>query len=121
MTKQIPLATALLAALASSAASAHPELRSADPPAGTSSASPTRIRIVFNERIIPQFSGIEIKDAVGMPVATERAMTDPGDKKIMIVPLKEPLAPGDYVVEWHAVSDDTHRVRGTYAFGVKRP
>ena len=30
------------------------------------------------------------------------------------------LAPGDYNVEWHAVSADTHRVTGSYSFSVKR-
>jgi methionine-rich copper-binding protein CopC len=28
------------------------------------------------------------------------------------------LSPGEYKVEWHAVSDDTHRVKGNYSFSV---
>jgi methionine-rich copper-binding protein CopC len=38
----------------------------------------------------------------------------------MIVPVKDLMAPGDYQVEWHAVSDDTHRVKGSYSFSVAR-
>ncbi|MBI5131545.1 MAG: copper homeostasis periplasmic binding protein CopC [Rhodopseudomonas palustris] len=105
-------------ALASGAALAHPEFQSAEPPAGKSSASPKQIRILFNESVIPQFSGIELKDQTGKAIATGRATTDPTNKKLMIVPLKDQLAPGDYKVEWHAVSDDTHKVKGSYSFGV---
>jgi methionine-rich copper-binding protein CopC len=37
-----------------------------------------------------------------------------------VVPIQEQLPPGDYKVEWHAVSDDTHRVKGSYSFSVAR-
>ena len=36
------------------------------------------------------------------------------------VPIGEQLPPGNYKVEWHAVSEDTHREKGTYAFSVGR-
>jgi copper resistance protein C len=36
------------------------------------------------------------------------------------VPIDEQLPPGDYKVEWHAVSDDIHRVRGSFSFSVAR-
>jgi methionine-rich copper-binding protein CopC len=35
-----------------------------------------------------------------------------------VVPVTEQLPPGDYNVEWHAVSDDTHRVKGNFSFSV---
>jgi methionine-rich copper-binding protein CopC len=35
-------------------------------------------------------------------------------------PMQEQLPAGDYKVEWHAVSDDTHRVKGNYSFSVVR-
>ena len=103
------------------AANAHPELQSADPAAGAAMAtSPTQIRITFNENVIPKFSGVEVKDQNGKMIATGKAATDPADKKQLVVPLQEQLAPGDYKVEWHAVSDDTHRVKGSYSFSVAR-
>jgi methionine-rich copper-binding protein CopC len=122
MTKMTSFAAGAIAvmSLTFGVAQAHPEFQSADPAAGKSSAPPRQIRILFNESVIPQFSGIELKDQAGKVIAAGKATTDPANKKLMIVPLKEPLAPGDYKVEWHAVSDDTHRVKGSYSFGVAR-
>ncbi len=122
MLKKTSLAavTLLAANLGAGVAYAHPEFQSAEPAAGKSSASPKQIRILFNESIIPQFSGIELKDQAGKAIATGKVTTDPTNKKLMIVPLKDQLEPGEYNVEWHAVSDDTHKVKGSYSFGVAR-
>ena len=115
-------AVAIIAvSLFGSAAYAHPELQSAEPAAGAAiTMSPKQIRITFNESIIPQFSGVEVKDQTGKVISTSKAATDPANKKLLVVPLKEQLPPGDYKVEWHAVSDDTHRVKGDYSFSVAR-
>ncbi|KZD21199.1 copper homeostasis periplasmic binding protein CopC [Tardiphaga robiniae] len=116
----IAAVTLIAATLGAGVAYAHPEFQSAEPAAGKSSAPPKQIRILFNESVIPQFSGIELKDQDGKAIATGKATTDPTNKKLMIVPLKDQLTPGDYRVEWHAVSDDTHKVKGSYTFGVAR-
>jgi len=111
----------MIAVLFSSAANAHPELQSAEPAAGAAvTTSPTQIRITFNENVVPKFSGVELKDQTGKMIATGKAATDPTNKKQLVVPVQEQLAPGDYKVEWHAVSDDTHRVKGSYSFSVAR-
>ena len=34
----------------------------------------------------------------------------------MIVPLAQALQPGNYTVDWHVVSVDGHKTRGTYTF-----
>jgi methionine-rich copper-binding protein CopC len=34
--------------------------------------------------------------------------------------MQEQLPPGDYKVQWHAVSDDTHQVKASYSFSVVR-
>jgi methionine-rich copper-binding protein CopC len=121
MSKNHTAALALIAtALLCDAAAAHPELHSADPPAGKASPAPSQIRILFNESVIPQFSGIKMSDQSGRTVAVGKATVDPVNKKMMVVPVKDPMAPGDYKVEWHAVSDDTHKVKGSYSFGVAR-
>ena len=117
---RIAVAAIVAMALTLGIAQAHPEFQSAEPAAGKSSAPPKQIRILFNESVIPQFSGIELKDQSGKAIAVGKATTDPANRKLMIVPLKDQLAPGDYKVEWHAVSDDTHRVKGSYSFGVAR-
>jgi methionine-rich copper-binding protein CopC len=122
MSKKTRIAVVTIAAMSLTLgiAQAHPEFQSAEPSAGKSSAPPKQIRVLFNESIIPQFSGIELKDQAGKAIATGKATTDPTNKKLMIVPLKDQLTPGDYKVEWHAVSDDTHKVKGSYSFGVAR-
>src|SRR6266550_2079861 len=94
------------ASMLGTAALAHPELQSADPAAGAAVAtSPKQIRITFNENVVPQFCGVEVKDQTGRMIPTGKAATDPTNKKLLIVPVTEQLPPGDYNVEWHAVSD----------------
>ena len=108
--------TTMTAALLSGAAHAHPEFQSADPtPGAATTTSPKQIRITFNENVIPHMSGVEMKDQTGKTIATGKAATDPANK---VVPVTEQLPPGDYKVEWHAVSDDTHRVKGNFSFSV---
>lgn len=122
MFKMTSAAAVALAAtvLSVGVAYAHPEMQTAEPAAGATSAPPKQIRIVFNESVIPRFSGVELKDQAGKTMATGKATTDPTDKKLLVVPVTEQLAPGAYKVEWHAVSDDTHRVKGSYSFSVAR-
>jgi methionine-rich copper-binding protein CopC len=110
--------TLIAAILYGGVASAHPELQSAQPAPGAATTSPKQITIMFNEAVIPRFSGVELKDQAGKVIATGRSVTDLTNKKLLVVPVKEQLAPGDYTVEWHAVSDDTHRVKGSYSFSV---
>jgi methionine-rich copper-binding protein CopC len=110
--------TMIAANLCVYAAHAHPELQSAEPAAGRATPSPKQIRIMFNENVIPQFSGVEVKDQAGKLIATGKATTDSTSKKLLVVPVREVLPPGEYKVEWHAVSDDTHRVKGNYSFSV---
>jgi len=113
--------TMIAVSLFGSAAYAHPELQSAEPAAGAAmTTSPKQIRITFNESVIAQFCGVEVKDQTGKVISTGKAATDPANKKLLVVPLKEQLPPGDYKVEGHAVSDDTHRVKGNYSFSVAR-
>jgi methionine-rich copper-binding protein CopC/CheY-like chemotaxis protein len=114
MSKKISMAvvTMIAAGLCVNAAYAHPELQSAGPAARRATPSPKQIRIMFNENVISQFSDVEVKDHAGKLIATGKATTDPTNKKQLVVPVQEALPPGEYKVEWHAVSDDTHRVKG---------
>jgi methionine-rich copper-binding protein CopC len=110
----------IVASLLGSTAYAHPELQSTEPAAGAVTSSPRQIKITFNESVIPQFSGVELKDQTGKVIMTGKTATDATNKKQLLVPVQEPLPPGDYKVEWHAVSDDSHRVKGSYSFSVTR-
>jgi len=117
----MPAVAVIAMSLLGRAAYAHPELQSAEPAAGAAMmTSPKQIRVTFNENVIPQLSGVEVKDQTGKTIPTGKAATDPANKKLLIVPVNEQLPPGDYKVEWHAVSDDTHRVKGSYSFSVAR-
>jgi methionine-rich copper-binding protein CopC len=116
------------------AAYAHPKLVKSVPAADTVvSVSPKELRLSFNEELVPKFSSADVKDQKGrVPVAPRqhhvRALQiipgeepgNPTDKKQMVVPLAKPLVAGTYMVEWHAVAADTHRVQGTYSFTVKQ-
>jgi len=98
---------------------AHPILKSASPAADvTSTSSPAEITLEFSEGVIARFSGFELKDELGKTIATGVVMTDPKDRKRLIVPVLAPLNPGRYTVNWHTVSKDTHRIQGQYSFRI---
>ena len=127
------LATLVLGLMATSAV-AHPKLKSAVPAADMDvSASPKQsglatkdkiggapkeIRLMFSEAVIAKMSGIVLKDENGKPIPTGSPLTDPQDQKQLIVPVSAPLSSGRYNVTWHAVSEDTHKVKGEYNFTV---
>jgi methionine-rich copper-binding protein CopC len=114
------LAVLALGLLATSA-NAHPKLISASPSADVSSkVAPTEIKLNFSEGVIAKFSGLELKDDAGKTIATGVPVNDPKDQKQLVVPLPAPLTAGHYTITWHAVSEDTHRVKGEYWFGVDR-
>jgi methionine-rich copper-binding protein CopC len=109
----------LAASLMASSASAHPTLKSANPPAeGTSVSQPTEIKLNFSEGVISKFSSVELKDQAGKKIATGKIATNPKDEKELVVALQAPLKAGTYTVTWNIVSVDTHRVHGTYSFKV---
>ncbi|WP_313160064.1 copper resistance protein CopC, partial [Mixta calida] len=52
-----------------------------------------------------------------MPTAeVERA---PQQHNQLIVPLEKPLPGGSYQVNWHVLSVDGHKTKGSYTFSVK--
>jgi copper resistance protein C len=117
------IAIGALAVLAFSAvatsANAHPKLKSVSPAADVSSkVSPTQIKLNFSEGVIAKFSGLDLKDEAGKTIATGVPVNDPGDRTQLVVSLPAPLMAGHYTVTWHAVSEDTHRVKGEYSFEV---
>ena len=112
-------ALALLAAplaLIGSGAQAHARLVKADPAASATVGAPPVIHLVFSEKLATKFSGADLMKADGsaVPVAAKAV-----GKTIDATP-KSRLAPGDYMVIWHAVAaDDGHKTTGDYNFTVK--
>jgi methionine-rich copper-binding protein CopC len=116
--KSILTLSAVLA-LSAGAAFAHPQIVSATPAQNGVSATPTAIRIKFNEAPTLAFSAIAVTDAAGTAVRTGPTLVDKTDRTVLMVAISRPLAPGVYKVNWKAAGSDTHKVDGTYSFTVK--
>ena len=119
--KMIAAFTVAASMALASAAYAHPAMKSASPAAnGTVSPALKEIRFSFSETVIPAFSGATITDRAGKVIPTGTPRVDAKNKKELVVPLKRALTEGKYQLAWYAVASDTHRVKGSYAFTVKR-
>ncbi|OLF54617.1 copper homeostasis periplasmic binding protein CopC [Pseudomonas chlororaphis] len=116
--KKLLTASALLASLlAASSVFAHAHLKSQVPAADSTVVAPKELRLVFSEGVEAAFTKVELnKD--GAPVELQALRTEGDDKKTLIVTPGAPLTAGEYQVQWHAVSVDTHTSEGTYRFKV---
>lgn len=109
----------LVAAGAAGAASAHAKLLVTTPAKGSSVASPTEIRLKFDEAVATKLSGLELLNKAGGKVTTGGLAEDATDKATLVVSISAALKPGEYKVHWHVVSDDMHKVQGDFTFDVK--
>jgi len=108
---------ALVLALPGSAR-AHSGLARSSPAAGSIvSPSPKEVVLSFTEKLEPNFSTIEVRDAKGAPMHAGKSSVDAALHTQMRVALKA-LAPGTYKVIWRVLSVDTHRSQGTFTFRV---
>ena len=116
----------VLSAMAlSSPALAHTKLVSANPAANSTVAKTTKITLVFNEKVMPQFAGATVTmtgmpgmaDHAPMKMAATSAMAKDG--KTMTITLARPLAAGTYKIDWRAAGADMHKMNGSYSFSVK--
>ncbi|WP_128177224.1 copper homeostasis periplasmic binding protein CopC [[Pantoea] beijingensis] len=114
-------ATAILATLfLSQHALAHAHLASAEPAdQATISASPTTLTLTFTEEVEPSFSGVKMVNAEGKEIATGKTVVDSTDKKVLHIPLSTPLVADAYQVDWHVLSVDGHKTKGSYRFTLK--
>ncbi|MDO8324701.1 MAG: copper homeostasis periplasmic binding protein CopC [Phenylobacterium sp.] len=108
-------AAAAFALLSASAANAHTRLLKASPAVNAAVGAPKIIHLEFSERLEPMFSGLDLMKANGASVAV-RSMA--AGKVIDAAP-KAALKPGSYMVMWHVVSADGHKMKGQYNFTVK--
>jgi methionine-rich copper-binding protein CopC len=101
-----------------SPAFAHAFLERATPPVGGEVAgSPPELSLTFTEGVEPTFSTIEVHDATGAAVSTDKPHVAPGNNRRLTVELPK-LPPGTYTVIWHATSVDTHKTEGDYRFTI---
>lgn len=109
-------ATVAVLALLAGTAQAHAFLDHAIPAVGsTVKSTPAELDLFFTEGVIPHFSNVTLSGN-GHPVKTGK-LRNGANAKELIVKLPK-LAPGDYVVVWHATSVDTHKTEGQFHFVV---
>ena len=60
-----------------------------------------------------------VTDAQKQVIKTGTATRDEKNKEQLTVPLDQTLTPGTYQVDWHVVSVDGHKTKGSYHFSVK--
>ena len=113
------LVTTAFLLLAIGPAFAHAKLESSVPAnAAIVATAPTAISLKFSEGLELKFSGVSLTGPAGA-VTPGAAMLDPGDNTLLVIPLTAPLPAGTYTVDWHALSIDGHKTKGSYAFTVK--
>jgi methionine-rich copper-binding protein CopC len=114
----VSAAVGLIVLFNPTAALAHAKLMTANPAPNSIVASPTIIRLVFDEEITKQYSSFKLTDTDGDAVAI-KTVPGQGDSDLQGVPAAA-LNPGLYTVWWTAVtSDDGHKVSGSFSFTVK--
>lgn len=119
------LALAPLFALAVPAvAQAHAHLVSATPAANGTVTKPTRLTLTFSEPLVAPLSGIELT-MTGMPgMASHQPMPIKGFATAatgakLTITMPRALPAGSYLLKWHVVTADQHRVEGQYTFTVR--
>ena len=98
---------------------AHAHLKQQSPAADSVVSAPQSLTLNFSEGIEPGFSGVVVTDAHKQVVKTGAVTRDEKNKAQLIVPLGQTLATGTYQVDWHVVSVDGHKTKGSYHFSVK--
>ncbi len=112
------LAALGLLVLGAAPARAHAYPDHSAPPADSMLATPPQaVSIWFTQAIEPAYSGVEVTDAHGQPVASEAAAVDANNPALLRVRLK-PLPPGRYTVTWHVTAVDSHASQGSFDFTV---
>jgi methionine-rich copper-binding protein CopC len=96
----------------------HNHLVKSTPGAGdTLAASPTDIRLRFNERPEIAFTSVTLLRSDSTRIVTIKAIAT-ADSMEVSAPLPAPLAPGSYLITWRTASRDGHAIRGTYGFSI---
>ena len=118
--RALSAAVFLSAMLTTASVFAHAHLQQQIPAAdSTVSVSPQALTLTFSEGVELSFSGVTLTGPQNKPVATGKLARSDGNKAQLTLPMTEPLAAGEYTVEWHVVSVDGHKTKGQYHFSVK--
>ena len=108
-----------LLALAPSGASAHPDLATSRPVAGTSVPGPlSELVLLFTKPVELRYTTVVLITATGDTIRGVVAR-EGTDERAVRVTLTEPLAAAVYRVAWRTAGADGHVVGGEYAFTVQ--
>lgn len=115
---------ALAAAALPAAALAHPKLVSSTPAQNAAVSRPTSLSLTFSEALVAPLSGIELTMTAMPGMADHKPMPVKGfttkvNGKTMAATLPRALPIGTYLLKWHVVAADQHRIEGSYTFKVK--
>lgn len=101
---------------AATQADAHAAFVSAKPAANATVAAPKEVSVTLSEELSSKFSGFDLMKADGTKVPVKTTVGK--DKKTLMASVPT-LAPGTYMVMWHAVAaDDGHKSKGDFNFTV---
>lgn len=110
----------LVSLLTATGALAHAHLKNQSPAADSQATeSPRELTLTFSEGVEANFSGLTLTGPAQAKITTGSASVNAKDNTQLVVPLEQPLAPGNYTVDWHVVSVDGHKTKGQYHFSVK--
>ncbi|WP_106508050.1 copper resistance CopC family protein [Brachybacterium timonense] len=110
------LAAAVLVLASLPAAHAHDTLISSDPADGAQlDSSPDAITLTYSADILDVTPVVRITDANG---DSAQEITPSIDGPVATAELTEPLAAGEYTVQWRVVSSDGHPIEGTFTVTV---
>jgi methionine-rich copper-binding protein CopC len=110
----------LVSLMTATGALAHAHLKNQTPAADSQAAdAPRALTLTFSEGVEAKFSGLTLTGPEQAKIATGPASVDEKDNTQLVVPLEQPLASGNYTVDWHVVSVDGHKTKGQYHFSVK--
>jgi methionine-rich copper-binding protein CopC len=110
--------TAAWLLLVAAQAGAHAKLVSVVPAADSSGPSPELIQVHFNEAVEVKLSTLKLTRSDGTPVAI-MSMNEAKDPTTLSIMSNSPLPPGVYTASWSVVTDDGHKVSGSFKFTVK--
>ncbi len=112
------LASMLLMALASTA-SAHGQLKSAVPAAGSHlDAAPRTLRLDFTEVPELEFSTVRLIGPGRMEIQLGAMTYAPDSHRALLVPIISAMSAGTYTVLWQMAGDDGHPMRGQFDFTI---
>jgi methionine-rich copper-binding protein CopC len=108
----------LFTAISGTQALAHAELKQATPAVnGTVAEAPKDVTLRFSERLEAGFSTIIVRTAAGKRVDKADAKIEGADRTVLRASL-QPLEAGIYIVQWRALTADTHRTEGAFIFRI---